>query len=398
MRAPFVALLTILLVCLAADAYIYVQLKRRCKSRFWPIAQLISSLLLLGVMIVEMSLLPKQIGEKQLIGKMWLLYIYLSIYLPKYVAIIFDLAASLPRLWHRRRIGWLTGTGIATAVILCTAMWWGALINRFNIDVKQVEVTVPGLPASMDGLRLLQFSDLHTGTFGRDTTFTSELIDSINAQHPDVIVFTGDIVNRHSGEMEPFVRTLSRLHAPMGVFAILGNHDYGDYFNWPAPQIKQANLQLLCDLYNRTGIRLLRNETVWLRRGSDSLALIGVENIGEPPFTTYGSLKRAYPDLSDSTPKVLLSHNPRHWTDSIATDPTANVALTLSGHTHAMQIELGKWSPSAWRYDTWGGLYTDDTGRQLYVNIGSGTVGLPMRIGATPEITVINLRPSFTLP
>ena len=122
MRAPFVALLTILLVCLAADAYIYVQLKRRCKSRFWPIAQLISSLLLLGVMIVEMSLLPKQIGEKQLIGKMWLLYIYLSIYLPKYVAIIFDLAASLPRLWHRRRIGWLTGTGIATAVILCTAM------------------------------------------------------------------------------------------------------------------------------------------------------------------------------------------------------------------------------------------------------------------------------------
>lgn len=398
MRAPFVALLTILLVCLAADAYIYVQLKRRCKSRFWPIAQLISSLLLLGVMIVEMSLHPKQIGEKQLIGKMWLLYIYLSIYLPKYVAIIFDLAASLPRLWHRRRIGWLTGTGIATAVILCTAMWWGALINRFNIDVKQVEVTVPGLPASMDGLRLLQFSDLHTGTFGRDTTFTSELIDSINAQHPDVIVFTGDIVNRHSGEMDPFVRTLSRLHAPMGVFAILGNHDYGDYFNWPAPQIKQANLQLLCDLYNRTGIRLLRNETVWLRRGSDSLALIGVENIGEPPFTTYGSLKRAYPDLSDSTPKVLLSHNPRHWTDSIATDPTANVALTLSGHTHAMQIELGKWSPSAWRYDTWGGLYTDDTGRQLYVNIGSGTVGLPMRIGATPEITVITLRPSFTLP
>ncbi len=398
MRAPFVALLTILLVCLAADAYIYVQLKRRCKSRFWPIAQLISSLLLLGVMIVEMSLLPKQIGEKQLIGKMWLLYIYLSIYLPKYVAIIFDLAASLPRLWHRRRIGWLTGTGIATAVILCTAMWWGALINRFNIDVKQVEVTVPGLPASMDGLRLLQFSDLHTGTFGRDTTFTSELIDSINAQHPDVIVFTGDIVNRHSGEMEPFVRTLSRLHAPMGVFAILGNHDYGDYFNWPAPQIKQANLQLLCDLYNRTGIRLLRNETVWLRRGSDSLALIGVENIGEPPFTTYGSLKRAYPDLSDSTPKVLLSHNPRHWTDSISTDPTANVALTLSGHTHAMQIELGKWSPSAWRYDTWGGLYTDDTGRQLYVNIGSGTVGLPMRIGATPEITVITLRQSFTLP
>ena len=177
----------------------------------------------------------------------------------------------------------------------------------------------------------------------------------------------------------------------MGVYAILGNHDYGDYFNWPAPQIKQANMQLLYDLYKQTGIRLLRNETVWLRRGADSLALIGVENIGEPPFTTYGSLRRAYPNLSDSIPKVLLSHNPRHWTDSIATDPAANVALTLSGHTHAMQIEIGKWSPSAWRYDTWGGMYTDDAHRQLYVNIGAGTVGMPMRIGATPEITVITL-------
>lgn len=391
MRAPFVALLTILLVCLAADAYIYVQLRRRCKSRFWPLVQLVSALLLLGMMIVEMCLLPKQIGEKQLLGKMWLLYTYLSIYLPKYVAILFDLIASLPRLWHRHRIKWLTATGIGAAVVIFAAMWWGALINRFNIDVTHVDVPVPGLPASMNGLRIVQFSDLHTGTFGRDTTFTSELIDSINAQHADVIVFTGDIVNRHSGEMEPFVRTLSRLHAPMGVYAILGNHDYGDYFNWPAPQIKQANMQLLYDLYKQTGIRLLRNETVWLRRGADSLALIGVENIGEPPFTTYGSLRRAYPDLSDSIPKVLLSHNPRHWTDSIATDPAANVALTLSGHTHAMQIEIGKWSPSAWRYDTWGGMYTDDAHRLLYVNIGAGTVGMPMRIGATPEITVITL-------
>ena len=122
MRAPFVALLTILLVCLAADAYIYVQLRRRCKSRFWPLVQLVSALLLLGMMIVEMCLLPKQIGEKQLLGKMWLLYTYLSIYLPKYVAILFDLIASLPRLWHRHRIKWLTATGIGAAVVIFAAM------------------------------------------------------------------------------------------------------------------------------------------------------------------------------------------------------------------------------------------------------------------------------------
>ena len=388
-------------LCIAAlctDLYIFADIRKNFPRR--KSASLGYAIFAVAgwIFVAICLLLPRRDNESSISFQMWGLYAFLSLLLPKIVFTLFSLAGALPRLWKSRGLKLGKWVGLPLAMVIFTAMWWGALINRFNIDVKQVEVTVPGLPASMDGLRLLQFSDLHTGTFGRDTTFTSELIDSINAQHPDVIVFTGDIVNRHSGEMEPFVRTLSRLHAPMGVFAILGNHDYGDYFNWPAPQIKQANLQLLCDLYNRTGIRLLRNETVWLRRGSDSLALIGVENIGEPPFTTYGSLKRAYPDLSDSTPKVLLSHNPRHWTDSIATDPTANVALTLSGHTHAMQIELGKWSPSAWRYDTWGGLYTDDTGRQLYVNIGSGTVGLPMRIGATPEITVITLRPSFTLP
>jgi len=392
MRAPFTALLILLLVCLAADAYIYVQACRRCRSKAWPRIQFISALILIGAMIVEMCLLPKQVGEKQLLGKMWLLYAYLSIYLPKYVAIAFDLPASAPRLWHRRRIKWLTVSGIIAACSICAAMWWGAVFNRFNIDVTHVEAPIPDLPASMDGYRIVQFSDLHTGTFGKDTSFVDELIDSINAQNADAIVFTGDIVNRHSGEMEPFVNSLARLHAPDGVFAILGNHDYGDYYNWPSTRTRQANMELLCDLYRQTGIRLLRNETTWLRRGTDSIALIGVENIGEPPFTTYGSLVKSYPTLSDSVPKLLLSHNPRHWTDSIASDPTANVALTLSGHTHAMQIKVADWSPSAWRYDTWGGMYTDSAGRNLYVNIGSGTVGLPMRIGATPEITVITLK------
>ena len=137
---------------------------------------------------------------------------------------------------------------------------------------------------------------------------------------------------------------------------------------------------------------MLDNTTAWLRRGNDSIALIGVENIGEPPFTTRGHLERAYPTLQDSVTKVLLSHNPRHWTDSIANHNDRNIALTLSGHTHAMQIQLGTFSPAKWVYPTWWGTYTDSIGRTLYVNRGLGTVGAPRRIGAMPEISVLTLR------
>ena len=139
------------------------------------------------------------------------------------------------------------------------------------------------------------------------------------------------------------------------------------------------------------GWRMLDNEAVALSAPSGRLILMGVENIGEPPFTTRGDLRRAYPALADSFPKILLSHNPRHWTDSISGNPDANIALTLSGHTHAMQMRIGNFSPAAWRYPTWGGLYDDGAGHRLYVNTGLGTVGLPMRIGATPELTVITL-------
>lgn len=272
-------------------------------------------------------------------------------------------------------------------------MWWGATINRFHIDVNRVEVHVDGLPEEFEGITIAQFSDLHTGTFGTDTTFVGKLVDRINSLHPDIIVFTGDIVNRSSDEMRPFTTVLNRLHAPEGVYAILGNHDYGDYHNWPSAESKQANMNELYCLYSLTSMKLLRNETTWLHRGNDSIALIGVENIGDPPFTIYGSLTQAYPNLQDSNAKILLTHNPQHWVDSISSDPKANVALTLSGHTHAMQIEVAGISPAALRYQTWGGLYNAPDGhRHLYVNIGTGTVGIPMRLGATPEITLITLR------
>ena len=195
------------------------------------------------------------------------------------------------------------------------------------------------------------------------------------------------------------VTALSELQARDGVYAILGNHDYGDYSDWATDDAKEADRRHLRDAIGNMGWRLLLNETEMIRRDGDSIAVIGVENIGDPPFHVYGSLAKAYPDVSDNVSKILLTHNPAHWTDSIADNPDINIPLTLSGHTHAMQMEVGGFSPAVFRYPTWGGLYADkDKKHNLYVNIGIGTVGFPARIGATPEITVITLKKKDSQP
>lgn len=394
MRIALITLFVVLAIDLAVDAYIYLQCRKRCKRPMWAKLQLVSAALLVLLMIVGMVLPARGVSSGMLLAKMWVLFSYMSVYLPKYIAVVFDLLASLPRLWRRPRVKWLTTTGIVVAAALFGTLWWGALVNRNRTRVHELEVEIPHLPSSFNGFRVVQISDMHLGTYGSDTTFVSHLVDEVNSLGADAILFTGDIVNRQSSEMFPFIPVLSRLHAPAGVYAILGNHDYGDYRNWANPEEKASNMEQLYDAYASTGIDLLRNTHRWLRCAADSIALIGVENIGDPPFKIYGSLPKSYPTLGDSIPKILLSHNPQHWVDSIADNPRLNIPLTLSGHTHAMQIEVAGVTPAVFRYPTWGGLFTDESERSsMYVNIGTGTVGLPMRIGATPEITIITLRP-----
>lgn len=393
MRAPLIWLLGLLAFSALLDWYVYVQIIRRCHNvgrwkKIFLGAVVFCFLMLLGAII-----LPARKGDDVMLrAKMWMLYGYVTVFFPKIIAVLFDLLASIPRLFHKKRIKALTITGMVLAVVIFCAFWWGALINRFRIQQNDVDIPVRDLPSSFDDYRITQFSDFHVGTYGSDTTFVSRFVNAVNATEPDVIVFTGDIVNRRTSEIEPFIKTLSRLNAPDGVYAILGNHDYGDYVNWKSPEDKQANMETLYNAYERMGIKLLRNETAWIHRGPDSLALIGVENIGDPPFPVYGSLSQAYSDISDSNAKVLLTHNPAHWVDSISSRRDINIPLTLSGHTHAMQFSIGGISPAALRYKTWGGLYTDSIGHNLYVNIGAGEVGFPARIGATPEITVLRLQ------
>lgn len=386
-------MLTVSLLCaLVVDAYIFIVLRRRCRSRVPSFIQLFSAIALYVLLIVALCL-PMRTGQSgMLLTKMWLLFGFMTAVLGKLVFVLIDAISLIPIPFGGKRWRWLAYPAAAAGIVTFVALWWGALVNRFNIDTTQADIEIPGLPASLDGYRIVQLSDLHVGTYGDDTAFVSRLVDHVNSLKPDLIVLTGDIVNRRTDEILPFIDVLSRLHAAAGVYSILGNHDYGDYYDWDSDSAKARSLAQLVDIQRDMGWHLLLNSHAVIHAGADSIALVGVENVGDPPFKVYGDLSAAYPDLSDGVTKILLTHNPVHWDMEVAGNDLVNVALTLSGHTHAMQIRLLGLSPAAWRYDHWGGLYSDGKGHQLYVNIGVGTVGLPMRLGATPEVTLFTLR------
>jgi hypothetical protein len=393
MRLPLILMVVTLLFSGVVDFYIYRIARKRCRSARPSKIQLWSALVLYLILIVGI-VLPARSGDGGLLlMKMWVLFGYMTVLIPKVIFVFFDLLGSIPRLWNGTRCSSLSLVGGIIAVIVFCAMWWGALVNRFNIDVEKLDVEIPGLPEAFEDYRIVQISDLHVGTYGENVAYIEHLVEFINELQPDLIVFTGDVVNRKTDEIYPFTKALSELNANDGVISILGNHDYGDYYDWDSDSTKAESLRQMIDIQRGMGWNLLLNDHTFIHHGSDSIAVIGVENVGDPPFTVYGDLKASYPDLSDNVTKILLTHNPAHWSMEIADQDSLNIALTLSGHTHAMQISAFGISPAALRYKTWGGMYYDESGRHpLYVNIGIGTVGMPMRLGATPEITLFTLK------
>lgn len=393
MRLPILTMIILIVVNVFVDIYIWRCIVNKERKRWPGVVYAWSSLFFIIFIIVTVALPRRSGSDTVLLAVMWMLYTYLSVYISKYVFCIISFIGLIPRLWRGKRWKAMNIIGSVAAIAVFVTMWWGALINRTRYQIKEVEIEFADLPDAFDGYRVLQFSDFHVGTYGSDTTFVSEIVDVINNQSADLVLFTGDIVNRRTDELLPQVKPLSRLKAADGVYSILGNHDYGDYKKWPSAEIKSENMDMMYRLQRDMGWNLMNNRSEYIRRGNDSIALIGVENWGDPPFTVYGDLDKAYPMQSDSTFKILMTHNPAHWSEKIADNDTVNIALSLSGHTHAMQCQIGSWSPAEWRYDNWGGLYDDLSSRhKLYVNIGLGTVALPARIGATPEITVLTLR------
>lgn len=296
-----------------------------------------------------------------------------------------------------------TGEKITRSVFLS---WAGMLVggglfgslvygfgNKYRYQLSNIKLPFKKLPLSFKGIKIAHISDIHAGSF-TEKEAVKKGVQKIMDQKPDLILFTGDLVNNRADEMDDYIEVFKELKAPHGVYSVLGNHDYGDYSQWNSPEEKKLNLEKLKHTHSELGWRLLMDENIIINREGDNIALIGVQNIsGKSRFKSYGDLTKAYNGLEKSQFKILLSHDPSHW-DSEVRKNYSDIDLMLSGHTHGMQfgVEIPgfKWSPVQYVYKQWAGLYKEDK-QKLYVNRGFGFIGYPGRVGILPEISIIEL-------
>lgn len=292
------------------------------------------------------------------------------------------------------RLRFLNIVGVSMAALPFASFIYGMVRGAFDYKVHKVKVVLPNLPSEFNGLKIVQISDIHSGSFISSSPLEAA-IKIVMEQNADIIFFTGDLVNNESKEVLPFIDVLKKVQAPMGVYSTLGNHDYGDYITWGSQAAKSQNLQDLKNTHAELGWKLLMNEHVALRREESEIALIGIENWGgNLNFQKYGNMKKAHAGTEKYPVKLLLSHDPSHWNMQV-TEEFKDVDITFSGHTHGFQfgIEIPgliKWSPSQFVYKQWAGLYSKEN-QHLYVNRGLGFLGYPGRVGIMPEITVMEL-------
>lgn len=388
MKIHWLGLIIMAVLCIAMDVYICRRLKR--EGYRWAMGLNVLLALLSAGLVIAIGVMPMSsasMSNSTFVTGQYLLYTFFSILVPKALGM---LVYAIDR-WLKRR--WAAITAFIVAALVFGIMWWGAIVTPDKIDVREVELEFERLPEAFDGYRIVQWSDAHLGTYNGRRAIVEKQINTINALNADMICFTGDLVSRETNEAVPYRDILARLHARDGVFSVLGNHDYDNYVTWDDEQAKLADRKALCDLQEAAGWHLLNDEYAVIKRGDNQIVLIGTENFGDRPGEKRGSLTRAYSGLNDGNFKIQLQHNPYAWRANTLTN--SNIDLMLAGHTHAFQmmLTLGQWrlSPARLRYKEWGGAYSEG-GRWLYVNIGTGMVGSPMRIGATPEITVITLK------
>lgn len=293
---------------------------------------------------------------------------------PKVVFILFD--AFLP---------WFFALIPALGVMGWFA--FGFIEGWKRLELKHITFTSPDLPPYFDGYRLVQITDFHLGSFPPGNDFVQKVVDTTNNEEPDMILFTGDLVNNQASEVEPYLDTLGQLHASDGIYSIWGNHDYCEYGNNHSIGALKRNRRMLYGYQESLGWHQLMNEHHVVSHGMASIAVIGVENPGQPPFTNRSNLKKAMKGLNPDMFKILLSHDPHHWRREVV---GKKIQLTLAGHTHAGQLKIGKWTPARMAFKEWGGAYR--IGEQmLYVSSGIGG-SFPFRLGAWPELTVITLK------
>ena len=355
------------------DWYIYRRYVSRWKQvwmrrLYW----LPSTLLLIGMFITFGTYEPRPEAMNRL---SLLLIAFLCINVPK---AIFALLSPLCK----------SHIGLAIALFTMAYLVFGATEGKQHFQVKEVTIESEALPRGFDGYRIVQLSDIHTGSWGNDTAPMLKAVNIINRLQPDLIVFTGDLVNNLASELDAFIPVFSQLKAKHGVYSVLGNHDYSTYIKWETPQQQEAQLDSLKAKQARMGWTLLNNRHVKLHQQNDSIALIGVENSGRPPFPDHARLSEAMTGTAGMF-QILLSHDPSHWRREVL--PKTDIQLMLAGHTHAMQTRIFGFTPAQLVYPENDGLYQEGE-QMLYVNIGLGHLLYPMRLGAWPEITLLTLK------
>ena len=415
MRTPLGALLFVIIM-LSLDSYVFQAVKTVSSSALPKTRTIIFSLYWIISIIAVVGFLLFVFTGPEFLPKKVRTYLFatvLGLFFAKFLAIVFFLIDDVRRLiqwaagklfFRNTEVAQLSDDGISRSVFLSWlglavgSTLFGSLIygfsNKYNYHVKRVSLKYDNLPPAFKGLKIVHFSDVHSGSFTNKKAVIHG-VEKIMAERADLIIFSGDLVNDKTTEMLNYMDVFNKVKAPMGVYSTLGNHDYGDYVTWPQNGVsKEQNLENLKKVHADLGWRLLMDEHVELAKQDDKIALIGIQNwSAKARFPKYGNMEKAYAGTEKYPFKILISHDPSHW-DAQVRPQYSDVDLMLSGHTHGMQfgIEIPgfKWSPVQYIYKQWAGLYEEGK-QKLYVNRGYGFIGYPGRVGILPEITVIEL-------
>ncbi len=391
------------------DFYAFQAVKTAFRSKGVNIVYIVFSLIVMGNFIYQITSTDRQTGISVNMGLA--IGLFLTLYIPKIAIMMIMFGEDIIRVPQAMYRYFTEGRGIENtgylpsrrqfvskialgiAAIPFASFLYGMVIGKYNLKVLNYTLHFEDLPDAFDGYRITQISDIHSGSFDNKEKI-EYAVDLVNEQASDVILFTGDMVNNKATEMLPWKSVFSKLNAKDGMYSILGNHDYGDYVSWETDQAKEENLEHLSEIQRELGFDLMRNESRFIEKSGQRIALVGVENWGKG-FKQKGDLKKAAQDIDADDFKILMSHDPSHWQHQVIEDDY-HYHLTLSGHTHGMQfgIEIPgwiKWSPVKWRYKYWAGIYKEQ-GQYINVNRGFGFLAYPGRVGIWPEITVIELK------
>lgn len=375
--------LGILPFLIISDIYVYQQFIRKfSKKTITAITWFLPSILILfiGYLYFFAETLNDYRGEFTIL--------FFAFTFAKVIFFAFSII-DLPLCYFFKRKSYLfTILGIAAGMSTIGIFAYGHIYGREQFTVNNIEFSSTSLPDSFDGYKIVQISDIHIGNWRYNPDAIKAVVKMVNELQADAVMITGDLIHNRADELDGFEDILSSISAKDGVYSALGNHDYGLYRRWPNKEEKEANFKDLIRRQDAMGWKLLMNENTFIRKGNDSIALIGVENDGEPPFPSYGDLPLAMKGVENTPFKILLSHDPSHWRREVL---NTDIDLTLAGHTHGTQLAIGGFSPAAALYKEWGGMYNE--GKQsLYVNVGIAHVLFPFRFGAWPEITEITLK------